>query len=57
MVEDRQALTSAYAFSRYFKKMDTDMEEDVCTDDDIQVWKDWRKEHLQPLLDRSHVVK
>ncbi len=56
VVEDRQALTSAYAYSRYYKKQDGEMDEHVCNDD-IQIWRDWRMEHLQPQLDRSHEVK
>ncbi len=56
VVEDRQALTSAYTYTRYFKKQNAEMEEHVCAEDN-QIWRDWRNQHLQPQLDRSHQVK
>ena len=55
-VEDRVALTSAYKWSRYYKKIGTDAPEDICADD-MQVWKDWKNKALQPHLDRARIVK
>lgn len=55
-IEDRQALTSAYKYSRYYRKTGEAMEEDVCNDD-LQVWKEWRKKALQPLIERSREVR
>jgi hypothetical protein len=55
-VEDREALTSAYMWSRYYQKIGTDAPEDICADD-MQVWKDWKKKALQPQLDRARIVK
>jgi hypothetical protein len=56
VVEDRQALTSAYAYSRYYRKQDAEMQENVCNDD-IRMWKYWKNEHLRPQIVRSHEVK
>lgn len=57
VVEDRQALTYAYAYSRYYKrKKNSGMEEHVCAED-AQIWRDWRNEHLRPQLERSREVK
>jgi hypothetical protein len=55
-IEDRVALTSAYTWTRYYKKIRPDSPEDICADD-IQRWKDWRNEHLQPQIERSRIVK
>ncbi len=51
-VEDRQALTSAYTYSRYYKKVGDEMGEEVCSDD-LQIWKDFRNKRLLPALERS----
>jgi hypothetical protein len=56
VVEDRHALTSAYTYRRYYKKQDTEMEENVCNDD-LTLWKKWRDEHLKPQLERAKQVK
>ena len=56
IVEDRQALTSAYEFSRYYKKSAGEMPELICADDVAQ-WKEWRNKALKPLIDRSKIVK
>jgi hypothetical protein len=55
-VEDWKALTSAYSYSRYYKKVGESMRENVCTDD-IQIWRDFKNERLKPLLQRSREVK
>lgn len=55
-VEDRVALTSAYVWSRYFKKIGADAPENICGDD-LQIWKDWRNKALRPQLERSRIVR
>jgi hypothetical protein len=55
-VEDRHTLTSAYTYSRYYKKVREDMEEQVCNDD-LQIWRDWRNKALKPQLDRAREVR
>jgi hypothetical protein len=55
-VEDRQALTSAYTLSRYYKKTGESMAENVCAEDP-QIWKDFRRKALQRHLDPSREVK
>ena len=55
-IEDRVALTSAYVWSRYYKKIGMDAPEDICADD-MQIWKEWKKKALQPQLDRARIVK
>jgi hypothetical protein len=54
-VEDRQALTSAYTYSRYYRKVADSLAENVCADD-VQVWKDFRNKALKPQLDRAREV-
>lgn len=54
-VEDRHALTSAYEFSRYYKRSAGEMPELVCADDVAQ-WKEWRIKALRPLIERSREV-
>jgi hypothetical protein len=56
VVEDRHALTSAYTYTRYYKKIDGEMPENVCNDD-LKIWKDWRNAALKPQLDRAREVK
>ena len=57
-VEDRQALTSAYRYNRYYKKQPdgAEMPEEVCNEDPV-TWKHYRNEALKKQLDRSHEVK
>jgi hypothetical protein len=55
-IEDRVVLTSAYMWSRYYKKIGTDAPEDICADD-MQIWKDWKNKALRPQLERARVVK
>ena len=55
-VEDRHALTSAYEFSRYYKRASGEMPELVCADDVAQ-WKQWRNKALRPLIEQSRKVK
>jgi len=57
-VEDREALTSAYTYNRYYKKQPdmAEMAEDVCNEDPV-TWKQFRNEALKKQLDRSRQVK
>jgi hypothetical protein len=55
-IEDRHALTSAYRFTRYYKRSSGEMPELVCGDDVAQ-WKQWRNKALKPLIERSRVVQ
>jgi hypothetical protein len=58
IVEDRQALTSAYTYNRYYKKQpDTEeMAESVCNEDP-ETWKHYRNEALKKQMDRARQVK
>ncbi len=51
-VEDRQALTSAYTYSRYYKRIGDQMPEDVCNDD-VQIFREFRNQALKAQLDRA----
>ena len=55
-VEDRQALTSAFEYSRYYKQKSEEMIPNVCSED-IQTWTDIRNRHLRPLLERAKEVR
>ena len=57
-VEDREALTSAYTYKRYYKKQpdSAEMAEDVCNEDPA-TWKQYRDKALQKQLDRARQVK
>jgi hypothetical protein len=55
-VEDRHTLTSAYTYSRYYKKQDHEMPVIICADD-IQMWKDWRNAELKQIYERAREVK
>jgi hypothetical protein len=55
-VEDRKALTSAYRYSRYYRKVSDTIPENVCNEDPL-VWKDFKMRHLQPLVEHSREVK
>jgi hypothetical protein len=57
-VEDREALTSAYTYNRYYKKQPdaAEMAEDVCNEDP-QTWKQYRDRALKKELDRARQVK
>jgi hypothetical protein len=56
VVEDRHALTSAYTYTRYYKKQKDEITENICGDE-IQIWKDFRNKALKPQYDRAHEVK
>jgi hypothetical protein len=57
VIEDRHALTSAYSYTRYYRKGPIEaMNENVCADD-IEVWKQWRNEHLERQYTRAKQVK
>jgi hypothetical protein len=56
VVEDRHALTSAYTYTRYYKKQKDEITENICGDD-VQTWKDWRNKALKTQLDRAREVK
>lgn len=55
-VEDRHALTSAYAFSRYYKRVGAELPEFICADD-TKVWRQWKDQALKPHLERAREVK
>jgi len=55
-VEDRLALTSAYQYSRYYKKQTREMPVAICADD-IQLWKEWRNNALKKLNEQAQEVK
>jgi hypothetical protein len=55
-VEDRHALTSAYTYSRYYKKQTREMPVAICADE-IQMWKDWRNAELKQINDGAREVK
>jgi len=57
-VEDREALTSAYSYKRYYKKQSetAEMGEDVCNEDPA-TWKQYRDKALKKQLDRARQVK
>jgi hypothetical protein len=55
-VEDRQALTSAFEYSRYYKQSSEEMVPNVCSED-IGTWKEIRDRHLRPLMERAREVK
>ena len=55
-VEDRHALTSAYTYSRYYKKQPQEMPVIICADD-IGMWKEWRNAQLNQINERAHQVK
>ena len=57
VVEDRHALTSAYAYTRYYRKGPIEgMNENVCADD-IEIWKEWRNKALEKQYQRAKQVK
>jgi len=56
VVEDRLALTSAYTFTRYYKKVDAEMPENICNED-LSLWKGWRNGALKRQFDRAKEVK
>ena len=56
VVEDRHALTSAYTYTRYYKKQKDEITENICGDA-IDIWKDWRNQALKPQLERARQVK
>jgi hypothetical protein len=60
-IEDRQALTSAYSFTRYYKKSDPKVTANgevvnVCNEDP-KTWKAFRDQRLKPSLERARQVK
>jgi hypothetical protein len=54
-IEDRKALTSAYAYSRYFIRTRDWLSENICNDD-LQIWRDYRNEALKRQFDRARAV-
>jgi len=55
-VEDRYALTSAYTYTRYYKRQTSEMPEHICADD-ISLWKQWRNDELKLQYERARQVK
>jgi hypothetical protein len=56
VIEDRHSLTSAYTYTRYYKKQDEEITENICNDA-LDLWKQWRNEHLKVQYDRARKVK
>jgi len=56
VVEDREALTSAYTFTRYYRKVDGEMPENICNEE-LAVWKEFRNNALKRQLERAREVK
>ena len=56
VVEDREALTSAYTFTRYYRKAEGEMPENICNEE-LAVWKEFRNNALKKQLDRAREVK
>ena len=55
-VEDRHTLTSAYTYSRYYKKQAQEMPEHICADD-LTLWKQWRNNQLRQQYERAREVR
>jgi hypothetical protein len=55
-VEDRHALTSAYTFTRYFRKSGESLSENICNDD-IDIWKDFKNKALNRRLQSAREVR
>jgi hypothetical protein len=57
-VEDRHALSSAYSYSRYYKKQPdkAEMAENVCNEDPV-TWKQFRNDALKKQVDRARQAK
>jgi hypothetical protein len=55
-VQDRKALTSAYTYTRYYKKQKIEMDVHVCAED-LTLWKHWRDAALQKEYERAREVK
>jgi hypothetical protein len=55
-VEDRKALTSAYAFTRYFRKTGESMPENICNDD-IEIWRGFKNKALKRDLQNAREVR
>lgn len=56
VVEDRQALTSAYTYTRYYTKVDGEMPENICNEE-LAVWKQFRNNALKRQLEKAREVK
>ncbi|MEQ1948015.1 MAG: hypothetical protein ABL995_12550 [Bryobacteraceae bacterium] len=57
VVEDRHALTSAYTYTRYYKKQDSiEWPENICAED-LGNWREWRKKALDKQYRESKLVK
>jgi hypothetical protein len=55
-VEDRKALTSAYTYTRYYKRVGDRMPEEICNDD-LQVWREYRNEALAAQWQRAREIR
>jgi len=56
VVEDREALTSAYTYTRYYRKVDGEMGENICNEE-LAVWKEFRNNALKKQHQRASEVK
>jgi citrate lyase synthetase len=55
-VEDRKALTSAFTFTRYFRKTGESMPENICNDD-IEIWRNFKNKALKRDEKRAQEVR
>ena len=55
-VEDWKALTSAYAYSRYYRRVGESLAENVCNEDP-EIWRGFKNERFKPILERSREVR
>jgi hypothetical protein len=55
-VEDWKALTSAYTYTRYYKKTGESMRENICNEDP-EVWREFKNKRLTPIVERSREVR
>jgi hypothetical protein len=55
-MEDREALTSAYTFTRYFTKTGESMPENVCNDD-IEIWRGFKNKALKRDMEKAREVR
>lgn len=55
-VEDRKALTSAYSYSRYYRRAGESLRENICNEG-LQDWREFKRKHMAPILERARQVK
>ena len=55
-MSDRQAMTSAYTYISYYRRVGDEMPEDICNDD-LEIWRTFRNEALGRQLQRAREVR